>query len=894
LLRVTIDGRPHDLPDGISVLEGLRRTGIEVPTLCHDDRLEPYGGCRLCIVEIAGFTRPATACTTPLANGMSIATRSEAIEELRRSLLALLASRYPVEALRAEEPAEQGDQEFHRYLRDYGLLDRVAGAADPGLVDDSHPNIHVDMSRCVYCYRCVRICNELQGQFVWRVWSRGEETRIRPDGPDLLHSSCVSCGACVDTCPSGALEDKALLLGGAPTRWERTTCPYCGTGCEMSVGTRAGRITAVRPVLDAGVSKGHLCAKGRYAFEFASAADRVTTPMLRQRGVWTQVSWDAAIRHVAERLTALRDRHGADSLAVLGSARATNEENYVAQKFARVVLGTNNVDCCARVCHTPSAAALKSMLGAGAATNSFDDIERASAILICGANPTENHPIVGARIRQAVLAGAALIVIDPRRIELARHAECYLPVRPGRNIPLLNAMASTILDENLYDHAFLDQRVQGLAPFAEAVAAWPAERAAAICGVAAEEIRRAARLYATRRPAMAFHGLGVTEHVQGTAGVMALVNLALLTGNLGVPGAGVNPLRGQNNVQGAAHMGCDRGVLTGGASIADRDARRRVEGQWGVPLPANRGLHLLEMFDAAIAARLKAMWLVGYDVLLTLPRAETTARALESLELLIVQDLFLNQTAAASGSVFLPACSSFEKDGTFMNSDRRVQRVRRVIAPLGEARTDWEIFCAVARAMGREREFPYRGAEEIWNEIRAVWSDGAGISYARLEHGGIQWPCPSDDHPGTAVLHRDRFAIGARATLRTIDYQPTPEAPTDEFPLLLTTGRTLHQFNAGTMSRRSPNAVLRPTDLLDVSPVDARRLEIASGDLVRLISRYGHCEIRARVDESIQPGQLFATFHDPDVFLNQVTGPHRDRDVGSPEYKVTAVRIERL
>jgi len=743
------------------------------------------------------------------------------------------------------------------------------------------------------CYRCVRICKEVQGQFVWHVHNRGHETRIVPDaGSTLRESSCVSCGACVDACPTGALEDKSIIKRGVATEWTRTTCPYCGTGCEMSVGTRQNQLVSIKPVLDALVSKGHLCVKGRYAFDFVSAADRITGPMIRKEGVWQRVAWEEAISFTATRLQQIARTYGPDGIAILGSARGTNEENYLAQKFARVVIGTNNVDCCARVCHTPTAAALKLMLGTGAATNSYNDIERAQTILICGANATENHPIVGARIKHAALNGAKLIVIDPRKIELAEYSTIHLQPRPGTNIPLLNALAHVVVEEKLCDYQFATERVAEWDEFCDFIRGFPPEQVEAICGVKADLIRQAARLYATKKPSMCFHGLGVTEHTQGTEGVMCLVNLALLTGNIGKPGTGINPLRGQNNVQGAAHMGCDPGVLTGSVSL--NDARQLFERVWQAPVPTGRGLDMLEMIDAANAGKLKALWAIGYDVALTNANAAATDRALRSLDLVIVQDMFLNETARQFGSVFLPATSSFERDGTFMNAERRVQRIRKVIEPVGQSKPDWQIVCAVARAMGKGAFFNYHSAEDIWNEIRSVWPAGNGITYARIYEHGLQWPCPTEAHPGTKVLHSETFPLGKKAALRRIPYRPTKETISEEFPFLLVTGRTLYQFNAGTMTARTLNSQLRPTDLLDIAPEDAAQLKMQNGTRVRIRSRYGDATLPIQITSSVKPGELFATFHSAEVFLNRVTSPHRDRYVKSPEYKVTAVQIERL
>jgi formate dehydrogenase major subunit len=884
-VRFNLDGAACECAAGSTLLEAIRNEGIEIPALCDDARLKPCGSCRLCLVEVRGWDRPVASCLTAAKEGMVVRTNTPELEAGRRAILSMLAARYPADAAR-----EFPDKPFHRWLRHYGIS---AEGAHAGGTDGSHPYIQVDMQRCIYCYRCVRICAEVQGQFVWHIWNRGDATRIVADTDTPLgQSTCVACGACVDTCPTGALEDKQLLRNRAPSSWTRTTCPYCGTGCEMDVGTSDGQLVSVRPVLDAPVNRGHLCVKGRYAFGFVHAADRITHPMIRRNGRWAAVSWSEAISYVAERLARIRERDGPDSIGVLGSARATNEENYIIQKFARVVLRTNNVDCCARVCHAPTAAAMGMMLGAGAATNSYNDIEAARTILVVGANATDNHPIVGARIKQAALRGARLITIDPRRTELAEYAALHLPLRPGTNVALLNAMACAVVEENRVDSDFIASRVDGWDDYREFIRAWTPERAEAICGVGAELIREAARLYAARKPSLSVHGLGLTEHAQGTEGVMCLVNLALITGNIGKPGTGVNPLRGQNNVQGSAHMGCEPDHLTGYVTLDS--GRAAFESAWGSPLPVSRGKNLIQMMDAAERRELHALWAAGYDILLTNPNARATVRALSNLDLVIVQDMFLNETARAFGAVFLPACSSFEKDGTFMNAERRVQRVRRAIEPLGESRTDWEIVCAVAQALGHAQEFSYSSAEEIWNEVRSVWRGAAGMSFARLDRQGLQWPCPSEDHPGTQILHAANFPHGQRAALRCAHWRPSGESASLEYPILLTTGRLLYQFNAGTMTMRTENVYWREIDTLDLSPEDARKLNIASGDRVRVASRHGSTDLPARVLDSIRPGEAFATFTSPDVFLNRITGPDRDETTDTPQYKVTAVRVEKV
>jgi formate dehydrogenase major subunit len=886
MLAITINGKEYSLPNSLSILQALRQAGLEVPQLCHDPRLKPSGACRLCVVQVDGEALPVSACNTALRDGMAIHTHGAEIEALRRTNLALLAEHYPLAA-----HGEAAETQFQRYLRDYGIAPGGKRNA-PLWRDDSHPYIGVEMDRCIHCNRCVRICEEVQGQFVWQAWGRGEQTHIAPaSGDTLQQSDCTSCGACVDSCPSGALFDQRSAALGQAERWTRSTCVYCGVGCQMDVGSRAGAVVGIRPAMGA-VNRGHLCAKGRYAFEFNGAPDRVTEPMIRRDGQWQPASWDEALTFIAARLQDIVRRDGADAVGVLGSARATNEENYLIQKFARVVLGTNNVDCCARVCHQPSAAALKAMLGTGAATNSFDCIEQAGVIMVCGANPTENHPIVGARIKQAVLKGAKLIVVDPRATELARMADIHLQLRPGHNVQLFNAIACTILDEGLEDRAFIAERVGNVEAFAAFVKGYAPEAVGAQCEVAPELIRAAARLYATGTPAMQVHGLGMTEHCQGTEGVMTLINLALITGNLGKPGSGVNPLRGQNNVQGSAHMGCEPKSLTGGQSL--EQARAHFEQVWGVPLPTSEGLTLPAMMDAAGQGKLKALWAVGYDIYPTLANASSTANSLAKLELVIVQDLFLTETAQAFGHVFLPAASVFEKDGTFMNADRRVQRVRQAVAPPGRALADWQIVQALARHMGQAAHFGFDSPQAIWDEVRRVWPGGAGLSYARLDGDSPQWPCPNETHAGTPVLHKDSFPIGKRAALRMIAFVPTAETTDAEFPMLLSTGRTLQHFNAGTMTYRTPQVRLQESDYLDISPQDGARLGIGERDQVRVVSRYGTAVLPARLNVNVNPGMLFATFHLARLFVNRLTSARRDQVTKAPEYKVTAVHLEKV
>lgn len=884
MIRVIVDGIEVEVAEGTTALSALRQAGLDVPTACDDPRLEAIGACRLCLVRVEGMGKLQTSCTLKATDGMRLTVRSPELDKARRDGLNLLARDYPAELVE-----QMPDKPFHKWLHAYGVEAGGSLAHRTTPCDDTNPYFRYDPEACIQCFRCERICAEVQGSFVWYVVGRGKANRLVPDSMTTLDfSACKSCGACSDACPTAALADKERLDKGQPETWTRTTCPYCGVGCEMEVGVRQDRIVQVKPAMDAPVNKGHLCVKGRYAHGFVHAKDRATTPMIRRDGVWQEASWDEAIGYVASKFQTILDESGPDAIGVLGSARAPNEDNYMVQKFARAVLGTNNVDCCARVCHGPTAAAMKASLGTGAATNSYDDLEMAKTIFVIGSNPTENHPIVGVRILQAKLKGANLIVADPRRTELAGLADVHVALRPGTNVPFLNAMGRIILEEGLADAEFLAMRVEQVEAYREAVEPWTPEHAAEVCGVEAETIRAAARLYASTKPSMCFHGLGMTEHLQGTEGVMALVNLALLTGNLGIRGAGINPLRGQNNVQGSAHMGCEPSNLTGFVSVAE--GRERFEQVWGTELTDRKGMNLVGMMDAAREGRLRALWAVGYDIYLTLAAESDTRKAMESIELVVVQDLFLNETAKAFGHVFLPACSSFERDGTFMNAERRVQRVRKAVSPVGDSKPDWEIVQDVARAMGAPG-FSFASAAEIWDEVRKVWTPGAGMSYERLEKGGLQWPCPTEDHPGTQVLHKEKFPIGVRAALKPIVYTPTPERVNAEFPFLLNTGRTLYQFNAGTMTDRTPNHRLRPSDTLDMHPSDASRLGLADGEEVWVVSRHGRARLPVRLDTRVVEGQLFATFHSPEVFLNRTTSPVRDTVVGAPEYKVTAVRV---
>ena len=850
----------------------------------------------MCLVKLEGRDAPVAACVTALADGMNIVTEDAKLEVARKFVLEMHAHRYPGVAATADPTAT-----FHSMLARYGV-ETNGYVPDPSLVDDSHPYLHVDMNQCIACMRCVRVCDEIQGESVWKVAQRGVRTLVHPDGPTMLESSCVSCGACADVCPTGAILDRTVLEQGRPTSWTKTVCAYCGVGCEIIAGVKDGQLVQVLPSADGRSNLGHTCVKGRYAWGFVQSDARARFPMIRERGTrpgdvpgeWKRVTWNEALQHIADSIAKTVRERGADKVMVLSSARGTNEENYVAQKFVRAGLGTHNIDCCARVCHAPTAAAMRMSFGTGAATGAFEDIDFAKTILISGSNALEAHPVVGVRLRNAVRKGAKLIVIDPRKVGLAQLADLYLPITPGANVAMFHSMAAVIVEEGLQDDAFISSRTEGYAEFVEFLKGYRPEQAEKMTGLPADLVRRAARMYATGGPSISFHGLGLTENVQGTEGIVALSNLALLTGNVGKPGAGINPLRGQNNVQGSAHMGSDPNYFTGYDPISNVAARARFETAYGVKLPAERGLDAVQLVEAAEAGKLDVLWAIGYDIMQSHADIVRTQKVLETVPLVIVQDLFMNETARAIGTVFLPAAASFEKDGTFMNSERRVQRIRKAVEPAGEAVADWVPVCEVAKRMGM-KGFDYKDAEEIWNEVRSLWPAGAGISYPKLDReGGIQWPCPDESHPGTVRLHVSTFTLGDRAPFHRPEQKALQEMPTSEFPLLLVTGRTLYAYNAGTMTDQTKNLGLRPIDTLDVHPDDADRLGIADGDTLRIVSAWGEAQLPARRDTRVKRGEVFATFHTPAAHVNRLLGPHRDNKVNTPAYKRTAVRLERV
>ena len=893
-----IDNEACAIIPGETMLAFVRRhRGRDlIPTLCQADNLEHYGSCRLCSVEVAqapdGPSRVLAACHTPVAPGQYLYPASERIRRLRRNILELLLSDYPADRL---QPAPgQLPTEFQRALAALGIpaVRYPPGARHPAPAPDlSHPYLRADMAECIGCYRCVRACDELQAGQVLAVAGRGLAARIIVGADQsFVDSPCVACGACVQTCPTNALIDRYGTKTAPHDRLVRTICTYCGVGCNLEVKVRDGQIQGIQGAADAAVNRGHTCVKGRFAFEFHRHPDRLTTPLIRKAGQLQPATWDEALDYTARRFQEIKDRHGPDALAGISSARCTNEENYLMQKFFRVVIGTNNIDGCARVCHAPTALGMQWTLGTGAATNSVADLDQTACILLIGANPTAAHPVTGARIKARVQRGVPLIVIDPLRTELARHAQYHLRPRPGTNLAVLNLFARAILDAGLIDQDFIARRTEGWEAFAAHLQGLDIATQTGVCGVAWDLIQAAARAYATAPAAMEFHGLGVTEHWQGTKAVSLIAAIALMTGNLGKPGAGVNPLRGQNNVQGAADMGVQPHQGPGYLAVDDPQAQARYQDFHGVAYPNKPGYKIPEMFAASTRGDLKALWIMGEDLLRTDPNTCQVRHALSGLEFLVVQELFLTDTAQLADVVF-PASSCFEKEGTFTNAERRVQRVRPVIPPLAGTRPDGQIVIELMRRMGY-LQAPY-SAPDLLREIASLVPFFQGVSWEGLGDQGKQWPVAADG-TDTPILHREAFKRGL-GRFQVWDFEETAElaAHGADYPFILTTGRLLEHYNSGTMTRRTPNAELVGEDLLYVHPDDAQAKHLANGDTVRLRSPRAETLMRVALSDIVKPGVLYTTFHFPEASINHLTSDVGDEFTLTPEFKVVAVDFER-
>ncbi len=886
---MSVDGTEVIVAAGSRLLDAARAAGAEVPSLCADPRLAPYGSCRTCMVSIEGAEGPVPACTTPATDGAAVRTDDPVALDTARIALELIVGQLPEAAL--EQQPERS--ELVRACLRLGVERSRFRGQRGGERDDSHPYVKYDPALCIACARCVRMCDEVQGTFALAMVGRGAGTVLAPGtGGPWSESDCVSCGACVDSCPSGALSESGLLDPRPIERTTTTTCGYCGVGCTLDVHTRGDEVAAIRPNREAPVNRGHACVKGRFAHGFVRSPDRLKRPLIRRDGSLVETSWGEAIGHAATELRRIREAYGPDAIAAISSARATNEENYLMQKLMRVAIGSNNVDNCARICHAPSAAGLSASFGLAGGTNPFEDFDRAGVFLLCGTNPTEAHPVVGARIKQRVISGARLVVVDPRRTEIAGYADVHLRPRPGTNVAVFNGLAAVLIGEGLIDEAFIGERTEGFEAVRALVADYTPERVEEISGVPAGDLREAAGLYGENEARAIVWGLGVTEHAHGTDGVRTLCNLAALTGSVGTAeGCGANPLRGQNNVQGASDMGAMPDILPGYQKVADAEAASTFGEAWGVEIRPQRGLRIPEMFDAAVAGELKALIVFGEDIAQTDPDSGHVRAAIEACELVVSQEIFLSETASLA-DVVLPAASFLEKDGTFTNFDRRVQRVRPALEPPGEARPDFEIIRALAAELGTD--LGCSTPAEAFAEMASLTPTFRGISHERLdrEGGRVAWPCRSPDDPGERTLYRERFETpSGKAQLAAIPYAPPGEQPDAEFPLLLVTGRRLEHYNAGTMTRRTRNLQLVPEELLELHPDDAAELGIGKGERVNVASRRGQIEVTAEVTERVSPGQAFIGFHFPAALANLLTSQHGDEVTGCPEYKVTAIRV---
>jgi formate dehydrogenase major subunit len=908
-VTLTVDGRAVTVPAGTSIMRAGMEAGVEIPKLCATDMLDAFGSCRVCLVEIEGRAGTPASCTTPVAAGMVVHTKTERLDRIRRGVMELYVSDHPSGW---DEQRGTGASEFDSIAKTVGLTQNRYGTDGRNHVapgdgslnidyiarDESNPYFTYDPSQCIVCSRCVRACEEVQGTFALTVEGRGFESRIAAGMSDsFLYSECVSCGACVQACPTDALREKTVLEKGMPERAVVTTCGYCGVGCSFRVEMKGDEVVRMVPSKDGKANHGHSCVKGRFAWGYTTHKDRILNPMVRDRitDPWREVSWDEAFAHIAGEFRRIQHQYGRGAIGGITSSRCTNEETYLVQKLVRQGFGNNNVDTCARVCHSPTGYGLKTTFGTSAGTQDFDSVEQTDVMIVIGANPTDAHPVFASRMKKRLREGARLIVIDPRRTELVRSAhvaaDYHLPLRPGTNVAMLTALAHVIVEEGLCDEAFIRERCdwdafQDWAEFVMLPENSP-EAVAAATSVPAEQIRGAARLYATGGNGAIYYGLGVTEHSQGSTAVMAIANLAMATGNIGKPGVGVNPLRGQNNVQGSCDMGSFPHELPGYRHISDPGVRGIYEKVWGVRLDEEPGLRINNMLDAAVENTFKGLYVQGEDILQSDPDTHHVAAGLAAMECVVVHDLFLNETANYA-HVFLPGSTFLEKDGTFINAERRINMVRKVVEPKARY-ADWETTQLLAQAMGFD--WTYTHPSQIMDEIAATTPTFAGVSYDLLEReGSVQWPCNEKAPLGTPVMHVDGFVRGKGRFIRT-EYVATDERTGPRFPLLLTTGRILSQYNVGAQTRRTDNVVWHGEDRLEIHPHDAEQRGVRDGDWVRLQSRVGATTLRALVTERVAPGVVYTTFHHPDTQANVVTTDFSDWATNCPEYKVTAVQV---
>ncbi len=900
-VTLMIDDREITVPEGTSIMRASIMAGINVPKLCATDSLEPFGSCRLCVVEIEGRRGYPASCTTPVAEGLKVHTQTPKLADIRRGTMELYISDHPLDCLTC---ATNGDCELQDMAGAVGLREVRYGYEGENHLkaekDESNPYFTFDPSKCIVCSRCVRACEETQGTFALTISGRGFESKVAAGVTDFMNSECVSCGACVQACPTATLIEKTVIDHGVPEHSVTTTCAYCGVGCSFDAEMKGEEIIRMVPNKNGGANHGHSCVKGRFAWGYATHKDRITTPMIRKsiRDEWQQVSWDEAFSYAANEITRIQAKYGKASVGGITSSRCTNEEVYVVQKLVRAVFGVNNVDTCARVCHSPTGYGLKQTIGESAGTQTFDSVMQSDVIFVIGANPTDGHPVFASQMKRRLREGAKLIIADPRAIDLVNSphvkADYHLKLQPGTNVALISAIAHVIVTEGLVNEAFVKERCEWDS-FVEwrdfvALPQNSPEVLGLAMGVPAEELRAAARLYATGGNAAIYYGLGVTEHSQGSTMVMGIANLAMATANIGREGVGVNPLRGQNNVQGSCDMGSMPHEYPGYRHVSDEATRTLFEGAWGRPLSNDPGLRIPNMLDNAIEGSFKAIYCVGEDIVQSDPNTQHVTHALENMECVIVQDLFLNETAMFA-HVFFPGASFLEKSGTFTNAERRISPVRRVMTPKN-GMEDWEVTAKFSNALGYPME--YKHASEIMDEVASLTPTFKGVSFQKLDElGSIQWPCNDEQPTGTPTMHIDEFVRG-KGKFFVTQYVATTEKVTPKFPLILTTGRILSQYNVGAQTRRTKNVAWHSEDILEIHPHDAAERGVNEGDWVGIASRAGETVLRVKITERVQPGVIYTTFHHPESGANVITTENSDWATNCPEFKVTAVQVTRV
>ena len=893
-----IDNQAYNLNEGETILSFIRRykENSLVPTLCDAPNLDPFGSCRVCSVEVAnqegGPVKTVASCHTSVSEGQYIYTNSPSIKALRKNIIELVLTDHPLDCLTCEV---NGNCELQTVAAQVGIREVRYPKGDDHLFrlkDLSHPYMTSDLSKCINCYRCVRACDEVQGEFVLSMSGRGFDSHIiKGMNESFIDSDCVSCGACSQACPTSAISDIFQSKAIQATDKTRTICTYCGVGCNLEVSTSNGEILSIQAPYDAEVNQGHTCLKGRYAFKFYDHPDRLNSPMIKKNGQFEKVSWDEVYDYISEKFKYYKNEFGPDSLAGISSSRCTNEENYLMQKFFRAVINTNNIDGCARVCHSPTALGMQRTYGTGAATNSIDDLKDTNCIMVIGANPTDAHPVTGAKLKQfAMKSDNVSIVIDPRRTELAKYATHHLALRPGTNVAVLNMMMYFIIAEGLVDDNFIKNRTEGYEDFKKELLTINLTELEKVSGVNREDVRAAAIAYATAPNAMSFHGLGVTEHSQGTFTVMQIADLAMMTGNIGRRGVGVNPLRGQNNVQGSADMGVQPHQGAGYLDVTNDEVNKKYNEFYGVEVPKHIGYKIPEMFDAALKGKLKAIWIIGEDVVQTDPNTQKVIKALEATELVIVQELFMTETAKYA-DVILPGASFLEKSGTFTNGERRVQAVRQVVKPIEGSKPDGQIIVDIMNRMGYSQ--PDYTPDGMLDEISQIVPFFAGIKWDRLGKNGLQWPVALDG-TDTKILHQTDFKRG-KGKFEFNAWEETMELTehAKDYPYILTTNRELEHYNCGAMTRRTANEQILQDDYLMIHPDDAREHLINEGDYVCLESPRGKVDVKARITDEVKKGILSTTFHFPDIMINNITGDVHDSEAMCPEYKVVAVRIRK-